>query len=105
MMIGNVASFTEYIDCETFNEKSLERNVGRTELRFDNIGAYKGGGALNIKNCAGITVIYVPSDWKVRISSERSAANVNDASNHSAEGPELFVNIRECVGKVNIERI
>ena len=102
---NNLGSYTEYIDCATFTKKRIENNLGRTEVRFDNVSEYKGGGELYVENNLGSMTVYVPNTWRVRVSIVNNLGGTKNRSNLTADGPELFIKGENNLGGIEITLI
>lgn len=57
----------KYIDASKMNKEYVRNNFGDFEIRFENSDEYNGGAELTVDNSFGDMVIYVPSDWEVKV--------------------------------------
>lgn len=96
-------SNTVYIDCDSFEHKYVENNLGATDIHFTNIEQYVGGGTLKVENNLGQTNISVPAVWSLSMDNENNLGQIDAPCNNGTPGgPILHLNIENNLGHVNI---
>lgn len=96
-------SNTVYIDCDSFEHKYVENNLGATDIHFTNIEQYAGGGTLKVENNLGQTNISVPAVWSLSMDNENNLGHIDAPCNNGTPGgPILHLNIENNLGHVSI---
>ena len=96
-------SNTVYIDCDSFEHKYVENNLGATDIYFTNVEQYAGGGTLKVENNLGQTNISVPAAWSLSMDNENNLGHIDAPSTTGTPGgPILHLNIENNLGHVCI---
>ncbi len=99
-----------YIDSAKFKHKTISNTFGETEVRFENVELYEGGGELTLENKFGEITVYVPAQWEVRCKVDSGFGEVNinkdlTIPHADGNGKLLKINGRNRFGEVNIKAV
>ncbi len=96
--------YTKYIDGATFTSVTVTSKFAETNVYFENVDAYVGGGSLCVENAFGAIVVHVPHTWNIVTDfSSNAFGDISiPARNVIAGAPTLTICGRNAFGEIEI---
>lgn len=96
--------YTKYIDSATFTEARISNTFGETNIYFENVDAYVGGGTLYVTNSFGELDVHVPSTWNVSLSPSNTFGEISAPHRaHIEDAPTLTIYATNSFGEISIQ--
>lgn len=99
----------KYIDSSSLKNVTVRNKLGATEVRFENVCTYEGGGTLTVHNTLGQSTVYIPSGWAVKLKTVNTLGEINidsdikeSLSRHSPDAPIIHLNLYNKLGEINV---
>lgn len=102
---NRLTSIVKYIDCTDFVNDSVEVNMGRGEVFFENTDGYVGEGTLNVENNMGRLTINIPSSLKVICNIESNMGDTDIHVNNNSDGKTLYITGENNMGHIKIKSV
>ena len=99
----------KYIDSSSLKNVTIRNKLGATEIRFENVCTYEGGGTLTVHNTLGQSTVYVPSGWTVKFKTVNTLGEINvdpsisaSSANSSPDAPVIHINLYNKLGEIDV---
>lgn len=102
---NSIGASTRYIDCSDFVEEYISNNLGETVIHFENEASLTSGAILAVDNRLGEVVIYVSSQWNVKLNITSKLGDVVQNGTGNPDGPTLIINGTNELGEIVITSI
>ena len=102
---NRLTSIVKYIDCTDFVNDSVEVNMGRGEVFFENTDGYAGEGTLYVENNMSRLTINIPSSLKVICHIESNMGHTDIHVNNNSDGKTLYITGENNMGHTNIKSV
>lgn len=102
---NRLTSIVKYIDCIDFVNDSVEVNMGRGEVFFENTDGYAGEGTLYVENNMSRLTINIPSSLKVICNIESNMGHTDIHVNNNSDGKTLYITGENNMGHIKIKSV
>ena len=99
----------KYIDSSSLKNVTIRNKLGATEVRFENVCTYEGGGTLSVHNTLGQSTVYVPSGWTVKFKTVNTLGEISidptisaSSANSSTDAPVIHINLYNKLGEIDV---